>query len=108
MNSAEHGRGIGHPQKGQVLMQCFWINFGVNTRHLHERLDLGGESEGATLVCVVKRFHSKMVPGDKQTRRAEAKIANGESEHSVQALDAIRALGLVKVKHYFGVGFRNK
>ena len=71
-------------------MQRFRIKLGVDARHLQQRLDLRRERKPVALVRVVERFHSKMIARHEQTGRAGAKIADRESEHSVQPLDAIR------------------
>src|SRR3984957_21214655 len=47
-----------------------------------------------------------MIASHEQARRAGTQIADSKSEHSIQALDAIRAFALVKVKDDFRVSMR--
>src|SRR4029079_10585331 len=56
-NSAEHSRGIGDPEKSQILVQGFGIQFGLNAGHLQQRLDLRSEGEPVAVVRIIKWLH---------------------------------------------------
>lgn len=71
-----------------------------------QRLDFRGECETASEMGVVKGFYAEMIASNEHGRRARAEIADGECEHTVQALYAVRAFLFIKVDDDFGVGIR--
>jgi len=53
---------------------------------------------------IIERLDAEVIARHEQRGNRSAKIADGEGEHSVQALYAVRAFFLVKMDDHFGVG----
>src|ERR1700722_11283018 len=107
-NGGEHRLWIGNPKEGQVLMESFFVDLRVNPRNLQQGFDFGRKGETASLLHVVERFDSEMITCHKQSGPAGAQVANAESEHTLQALNAVGALLLIEVNDDFRVGVRRK
>ena len=82
-NAPENGLGIGHPQKGQVLVQRLPIDLSAHSRHLQQRFNFRSKGKLASALGVVKRLHAEVITRDEQQRRSGTQVADAEGEHPI-------------------------
>ena len=80
------------------------IELAADARHLEQRLDLGGESDGSVTHCVVDRPHAGTVA--RQNQALTACVPDGKGKVAVERLDAVGAPLLVEMDDDLGVGRR--
>src|ERR1700727_458702 len=85
-------------------MKRFEIEFGFDFRNSQQRLHFRGKRQLTPAQRVIEGLDAEMVAGHKQLGTAGAEIANCESKHAVEAMNAFRAFLLVEMDQNFGIG----
>ena|SRR5436190_18633089 len=102
-NALEQRLRIRHPEKGQILIEGFEIYGSINSGDFEQRFRFRRKSQPVSMVRVVERLDSEVVARHEQNRRARAKIADRECEHTVQASHAIRTHLFVEMNNHFRI-----
>ncbi len=93
-------RGDRRPQ-GEDLIERGLVEDGLDAGHLQERLDLGGEGEGAADAGPVERAHAHAVAGHEQG--AAAGIEDDEGEVAVEQRQEVLTVDVPQMKQHLGV-----
>jgi len=99
---AKHRVRSGYKLEADIMVERLRINLPLNLWHLQNGFDLGGEDQLVAMPVVVQRLDAESVADEDQF--ALLAIPDGEGEHAVEQLDAIRPIFFVSMYDDFRVG----
>src|SRR5262249_40947296 len=101
---AEERERRGGIRKGKKVTQCFNINIAGDAGIVQECLNFGRKEKLPPEERVVNRLFPEPIP--RQEQAAAVVVPQRESEHSIQARDAIDTELLIEMNNAFGVRVR--
>ena len=90
----------------QILLKTVRVELSIRYTAGYQRLRFARERKAVLVQSPVKRFDSQTIP--RSEKPLLPLIPDGETEHTVQALQAPFTEFLVEVNDYFGIAVRSK